>query len=123
MQAVINQEIDRMLKEGIIEASNSAWSSPVIIMRKKDGGYRFCINFRKLNAALEKDAYPLTHIAATLDKLRGAQYLSTLYLKNGYWQMSLTPESRPPTAFTVPGRGLYQFRVMPFGLHSASATF
>ena len=94
-----------------------------MIVKKKDGTHRFCIDFRRLNAASEKDAYPLPQVTATLDKLRGAQYLSTLDLKNGYWQVPLTPESRPATAFTVPGRGLMQFRVMPFGLHSAPATF
>jgi len=76
-----------------------------------------------LNQASEKDAYPLPHIAATLDKLRGAKYLSTLDLKDGYWQVPLEPASRPATAFTIPGRGLLQFRVMPFGLHFAPATF
>jgi len=68
-------------------------------------------------------AYPLPQVTATLDKLRGARYLSTLDLKNGYWQVPLAPESRPITAFTIPGKGLMQFRVMPFGLHSAPATF
>lgn len=69
----------------------------------------------------ERDAYPLPQITTTLDKLRGAKYLSTLDLKDGYWQVSLAPESRP--AFTVPGKGLMQFRVMLFELHSAPATF
>ncbi|KMQ87325.1 enzymatic polyprotein endonuclease reverse [Lasius niger] len=90
---------------------------------KNDGTHRFCIDFRKLNAVSRKDAYPLPHIAATLDKLRGARYLSTLDLRNGYWQVSLAPESRAATAFTVPGKGLMQFKTMPFGLHSAPATF
>jgi hypothetical protein len=112
-----------MEREGIIEPSRSAWSSQVVIVKKKDGQHRFCIDFRKVNAVTERDAYPLPHITATLDKLRGAKYLSTLDLKNGYWQVPLTPQSRPITAFTVPGKGLMQFRVMPFGLHSAPATF
>ncbi|XP_025266372.1 uncharacterized protein LOC112638592 [Camponotus floridanus] len=123
MQAVINTEVDKMLEAGVIEPSNSAWSSPVVLVRKKDGAFRFCIDFRKLNQASEKDAYPLPHITATLDKLRGAKYLSTLDLKDGYWQVPLDPDSRPATAFTIPGRGLLQFRIMPFGLHSAPATF
>lgn len=84
---------------------------------------RFCIDFWKVNEVTEKDAYPLPQVTATLDKLRGARYLTTLDLKNGYWQVPLTPDSRPITAFTIPGRGLFQFRVMPFGLHSAPATF
>lgn len=96
---------------------------PIVLVKKKDGKFHFCIDFRKLNATSKKDAYPLPHITVTLNKLRGARYLSTLDLKNEYWQVRLTPESRPATAFTVPGRGLMQFRVMPFGLHSAPATF
>lgn len=81
------------------------------------------IDFRKVNSVSEMDAYPLPQITATLDKLRGARYLTTLDLKTGYWQVPLTDDSRPITAFTVPGRGLRQFRVMPFGLHAAPATF
>jgi len=75
-----------------------------------------------MNEVTKHDAYPLPHIIATLDKLRGARCLS-LDLKSGYWQVPLAVESRPITAFTVSGRGLMQFRVMPFGLHSAPATF
>jgi len=75
-----------------------------------------------MNEVTERDAYLLPHITATLDKLRGAKYLSILDLKQGYWQ-SHASESRPVTAFTVPGRGLMQFIVIPFGLHSVPATF
>ncbi|KMQ84832.1 reverse ribonuclease integrase, partial [Lasius niger] len=123
MQAVIDREVAEMEAAGVIEPSKSAWSSPVVIVKKKDGKHRFCIDFRKVNDVTERDAYPLPQITATLDKLRGARYLTTLDLKNGYWQVPLAPESRPITAFTIPGRGLYQFTVMPFGLHSAPATF
>ncbi|XP_018578275.1 uncharacterized protein LOC108916491 [Anoplophora glabripennis] len=123
MQDIINKEVDEMLHNGIIEPSDSPWSSPVVIVRKKDGKPRFCIDFRKVNEVTEKDAYPLPYINAILDKLRKARYISSLDLKQGYWQIPLTAESKPITAFTVPGRGLFQFRVMPFGLHSAPATF
>ncbi|KAL6446826.1 hypothetical protein ACFW04_001334 [Cataglyphis niger] len=123
MQAIIDQEMEDMEAAGVIEPSTSAWSSPVVLVKKKDGKYRFCIDFRKVNDATEKDAYPLPQVTATLEKLRGAKYLSTLDLKQGYWQVPLESESRPITAFTIPGRGLYQFKVMPFGLHSAPATF
>lgn len=123
MQAVIDREVAEMEAAGIIEPSESAWSSPLVIVKKKDGKPRFCIDFRKVNEMTECDAYPLPQITATLDKLRGARYLTTLDLKNGYWQVPLAPESRPITAFTIPGRSLYQFTVMPFGLHSAPATF
>jgi len=123
MQAVINQEVEEMLRQGIIEPSDSPWSSPIVVIRKKDDKHRFCIDFRRVNEVTHRDAYPLPQVTATLDKLRGARYLSTLDLRNGYWQVPLTPGSRPVTAFTVPGKGLFQFRIMPFGLHSAPATF
>ncbi|KMQ83460.1 hypothetical protein RF55_19996, partial [Lasius niger] len=107
MQAVIDKEVEEMEAAGVIEPSRSAWSSPVVVVKKKDGKYRFCIDFRKVNDVTEKDAYPLPQVTATLDKLRGARYLSTLDLKSGYWQVPLTPDSRPITAFTIPGRGLF----------------
>ncbi|KAL6416463.1 hypothetical protein ACFW04_013462 [Cataglyphis niger] len=123
MQAIIDAEVDEMERAGVIEPSRSTWSSPIVVVRKKDEKHRFCIDFRRVNEVTEKDAYPLPQVTTTLDKLRGARYLTTLDLKNGYWQVPLARESRPITAFTVPGKGLMQFRVMPFGLHSAPATF
>jgi len=123
MQQVIDEEVQEMLQNKVIEPSTSPWSSPIVIVRKRDGRPRFCIDFRRVNDVTERDAYPLPQINATLDKLRGARYLTTLDLQQGYWQIPLAPESRAVTAFTVPGRGLMQFRVMPFGLHSAPATF
>ncbi|KAL6421213.1 hypothetical protein ACFW04_013639 [Cataglyphis niger] len=105
MQAIIDQEVEDMEAAGVIEPSTSAWSSPVVLVKKKDGKYRFCIDFRKVNDATEKDAYPLPQVTATLEKLRGAKYLSTLDLKQGYWQVPL------------------ESKIMPFGLHSAPATF
>jgi hypothetical protein len=123
MQGIIDEEVDKMLAEGVIEPSDSPWSSPIVLAKKKDGKHRFCIDFRKVNEVTRKDAYPLPFINVILDKLRRARYISTIDLKSGYWQVPLTPSSKPITAFTVPSRGLYQFRVMPFGLHSAPATF
>lgn len=90
-----------MEAEGIIEPSRSAWSSPVVVVKKQDGKKRFCIDFRKLNAVTARDAYLLPHITVTLDKLRGAKYLSTLDLKSGYWQIPLSTDSKP---LTVSGR-------------------
>lgn len=77
--------------------------------QEKNGKLRFCVDYRRLNKVSERDAYPLPEINATLDKLRRAAYLSTIYLKNGYWQVELTEESKQITAFTVLGRGLMQF--------------
>lgn len=123
MQGHIDKELDEMLKLGVIEKSNSAWSSPILLVKKKDGNYRFCVDYRKLNSVTERDSYPIPYISSTLDKLRDAHYLSTLDIKSAYWQVPVAKASRPYTAFTVPGRGLFQFRRLPFGLHNAPATW
>ena len=93
------------------------------MIKRKNGKYCFCIDFRRLNKLSEKDACRFPQVNATLDKLKGAKYITTIDLKNGCWQVALTEESRPLTAFTVPGKGLFEFNVMPFGLHAAPATF
>jgi len=118
MQKIIDDEIEEM-RNVIIEPSSSPWSSSVVIIKKKDGRLRFCIDFRKVNEVTEHDAYPLPQINVTLDKLRGAKSLTTLNLQQGYWQIPLAKTS----AFTVSGHGLMQFKVMPFGFHFASAMF
>lgn len=82
---------------------------------EKDGRARFCIDFRRLNSVTEKDAYPLPFIHSILVKLRAAKDFPTLDLRNGYWHVALTDESKPLTVFTVAGRGMYQFRVLLFG--------
>ena len=91
-------------------------------MTKKDGGTRFCVDYRQLNDATIKDAYPLPRIDDTLDMLAGKQWFSTLDLASGYWQVSLSQAARAKTAFATHS-GLFQFRVMPFGLCNAPATF
>ena len=111
-----------MLTGGQIEASDSPWSSPVVLVTKKDGGTRFCVDYRRLNDVTVKDAYPLPRIDDTLDMLAGKQWFSTLDLASGYWQVSLSQEARIKTAFATHS-GLFQFRVMPFGLCNAPATF
>ncbi len=123
MQAVINNEIDELLSKGCIEPSHSPHSAPIVLARKKNGKWRLCVDYRQLNARSVPDAYPLPRIQHILDKLRRARYISSLDLKNGYWQIPLEQGSRPYTAFTLHGRGLFQWRIMPFGLHSAPATF
>lgn len=123
VQKHIDAELDKMLKDEVIERSTSPWSSPVILVPKKDGSYRFCVDYRKLNSVTKKDAYPLPYVSAILDRLRGASYMSSLDIKSAYWQIKLSEKSKEFTAFTVPGRGLYQFRRMPFGLHNSPATW
>ena len=114
--------VAEMLTGGQIEASDSPWSSPVVLVTKKDGGTRFCVDYHQLNDATTKDAYPLPRIDDTLDMLAGKQWFSTLDLASGYWQVSLYREARVKTAFATHS-GLFQFRVMPFGLCNAPATF
>lgn len=122
-QKLIDAELDKMLKAGIVEPSKSAWSSPVLLVPKSNGEQRFCVDFRKLNSVTEKDAYPLPYISSILDKLGGARFLSSLDLKSAYWQVALDESSKQYTAFTVPNKGLFQFTRLPFGLHNAPATF
>ena len=114
--------VTEMLTGGQIEPSDSPWSAPVVLVTKKDGGTRFCVDYRRLNLATVKDAYPLPRIDDTLDMLAGKRWFSTLDLASGYWQVSLSPEARCKTAFATHS-GLFQFRVMPFGLCNAPATF
>lgn len=123
VREAINDEVDRMLAEGIIEPSSSAWSSPIVMVRKPNGKYRFCVDYRKVNSVTRRDAYPVPYMDGILDRLRSAQYISTIDLSHAYHQVPMEEKSKPMTAFTVPGRGLYQFRRMPYGLTNAPATF
>ena len=118
----INKEVKEMLKNQVIQPSTSPWSSPIVLVKKKDGKLRFCVNYRKLNTITEKDVYPLPRIDDTIDTLAGATYFSTLDLASGYWQIPVANEDRPKTAFKTK-KGLFEFKVMPFGLCNAPATF
>ena len=115
-------EVQRMIDNDIIKPSESPWAAPTVLVPKKDGSIRYCIDFRKLNAVTLKDSYPLPRTDDTLQALNGAKYLSTIDLASGYWQVALHPDDAEKTAFTTP-RGLFEFKVMPFGLCNAAATF
>lgn len=123
VQEQIDRELDKMLELGVVEPSQSPWSSPILLVKKKDGTFRFCVDFRKLNSVTVRDSYPLPMVSDILDKLRHAKYISSLDVKSAYWQVPVAEASRQYTAFTVPNRGLFQFRRMPFGLHNAPATW
>lgn len=118
----IQRQVKTMLEDGVIRPSNSPWASPVVLVKKKDGSLRFCVDYRKLNQVTKKDVYPLPRIDDSLDRLRNACYFSSMDLKSGYWQIEVDERDREKTAFVTPD-GLYEFQVLPFGLCSAPATF
>ena len=114
--------VNEMLQKDIIERSTSPWSSPVVLVTKKDGSIRFCIDYRKVNEVTKKDAYPLPRIDSTLETLAGSKLFTTLDLLSGYWQVELAEADREKTAFATKD-GLFQFKVLPFGLCNGPATF
>ncbi|UYV78418.1 hypothetical protein LAZ67_16001289, partial [Cordylochernes scorpioides] len=119
---IIQQEVDRMMEQDIIQFSESPWSSPVVLVKKKNGSWRFCVDYRRLNKITKKDVYPLPWVDDALDNLSGARYYSSMDLRTGYWQIEVDEHDREKTAFITPD-GLYEFRVIPFGLCNAPATF
>ncbi|KAL7732899.1 hypothetical protein ACLKA6_006021 [Drosophila palustris] len=101
MQRIIDEQVDEPLKNNCIEPSKSPHSAPIVLVRKKTGDIRMCIDYRQLNANSIPDAYPLPRIHHILERLRNAKYISTLDLKSGYWQIPMARGSREYTAFTV----------------------
>ena len=119
----VREHLREMLQIGAIRESSSPFSSNVVIVRKKDGSIRFCIDYRKLNQRTIKDAYAIPRIDDTMHLLAGAKYFSTLDLKSGYWQVELEEEDKAKTAFQAGPLGFYECNRMPFGLCNAPATF
>lgn len=119
---LIQAQVDRMLQQGIIEESQSPWSSPVVLVKKPDGSWRFCVDYRRLNSVTVNDVYPIPVIENALHRLEGSILFSILDLQAGYHQLSVAPQDRPKTAF-VTADGLYQYKVVPFGLKCAPSRF
>ena len=122
----VRQEVGKHLAEMqeyiVIQPSESPWASPVVLVRKKDGSLRFCVDYRGLNAVTKADTFPIPRIDDLLDRLNRARYFSTLDLAAGFWQIRVHPDSREKTAFTTP-HGLFEFQVVPFGLCNAPSVF
>ena len=121
-QHEVHKSLDEMIQKDVIQPSASPWASPVVLVQKKDGTMGFCIDYRKLNAVTRKDAYPLPQIDETLEALGGSKWFSTLDLLSGYWQVEMSEQDRLKTAFAT-REGLFEFKVMSFGLCNAPATF
>ena len=119
----VREHLKLMLDAGVIRPSNSPWCNAVVLVRKKDGSLRFCIDFRKLNSLTVKDSHPLPRICEMLESLAGAAHYSTFDMNSGFWQVPMSPESKQYTAFTLGSMGLYECESMPFGLCNAPPTF
>jgi len=118
----VSRQVRDLLDGGLIEPAHSAWSLLVVLVQKKDGSWRFCVDYRKLNSLTIQDAYPLLRIDKSLYALAGSKYFSTLDLLSGYWQVPLSSDTQEKAAFIMRG-GLWKWKVLPFGLTSTSATF
>ena len=118
----VNKELAVLEQTGIISKGESSWASPIVIVRKKTGEIRICVDYRKLNAVTIKDAYPLPRVDDLLDALSGSAYFSSLDLASGYFNVEVAEEDKPKTAFCTPFN-TYIYNRMPFGLSNAVAVF
>ena len=117
------ENLQDMLDGGAIWPSKSPWCNAIVLMQKKDGTLRFCINFRKLNSRTKKDSFPLPRMQETMESMVGARFFSSMDLKSGFWQVQMSEKSRQYTTFTVGSLGMYEFLRMLYGLCNAPATF
>ena len=120
---IIQEKIRKMLERGVIQPSRSPYSAPIELQKKKDGSWRFCVDYRKLNDVTLMDAYPMPNQAQVFDALRGNTFFSSVDLASGHWQVPVAAEYRHKTVFVTPDGGLYEYVRMPFGLFKAPANF
>ena len=119
----VREHLKLMLDAGVVRLSNNPWCNTVVLVRKKDGSLRFCIDFRRLNTLTVKDSHPLPRICETLESLAGAAHYLTFDLNSGFWQVPMDEESKQYTAFTLGSMGLDECESMPFRLCNAPPTF
>ncbi|CAF4468330.1 unnamed protein product [Didymodactylos carnosus] len=121
-QQILAEHIQQVEKNYLIRRSTSPWASPVVLIKKKDGSTRFCVDYRKLNNITKKDSYPLPHMGETINRLGGHQYFTKLDLKSGYFQIPIQEDDKEKTAFILQD-GHWEFNVLPQGLKNAPPTF
>lgn len=121
-QEQVREEVKSMLDAGIIVPSESSWTSPVIPVKKKDGGMRLCIDYRRLNSVTCEDKYQMPRVDELVERLGKAEFITTVDLTKGYYQVPLAPEDRQKSAFVTP-MGKFEYTRMPFGLKGAPTTF
>ena len=119
----VREHIHEMLDGGTIRPSQSPWCNVVVLVHKKDGRLRFCIDFRRLNSWTKKETYSLPRMQETMEFMVGAQFFSTMDLKSGFWQVKMAKDSQQYTAFTVGSMRVYEFLRMPYGLCNTPVTF
>ena len=116
------KEVDYMLKHDTIKPSSRSWSSPCILVAKPDGSNRFVTDFRRVNSVTKPDSFPIPRLLDCIDKMGNAKYISVFDCLKGYWELPLTDHAREVSAFCTP-RGLWQYKVAPFGMRNSGATF
>ena len=120
--SVVDEQVELMLQQGLFEPSHGDWSSNVVIVRKKDGTLRFCVDYRALNVKTRKDAFPIPLFSECLDALGGARWYSTFDLRAGSYQMAVQPDDKRKTTFLT-RKGAWQWKVLPFGFCGSQASF
>ena len=121
-QQYLKEEIKYLLENDFIEPSNSSWSSPCILVPKPDGSYPVCTDYRKVNSVTKTDTFPIPRMEDCIDKVGKAKYVTKFDLLKGFWQVPLTDRAKEIPAFVTP-YGLYQYKVMPFGMKNSPASF